>query len=236
MEEIIKEIIKEKVLDGIIKMLIKDGLLSDNVSSYLINKGLGGLLAALLSAAGSIGGTGGSITLWTTTTVTTSTVAAPGIWGWLGFTTVASTTAVATTTVPVTAVVAVGVFIGLGIYKGIYKAYQYSQRDEATIKEYSKLCNYEWNKLYRESPSNEILSQVADYMYNYGGKIDSKSKMENINDAVRIIYIASFSKKMQHKLKFDDAIKLATTLVRSEREKRIQYSPKELENFLLQIP
>lgn len=228
MEKILKEIIAKNALGDIIKMLLKDGLLSDNVSTYLVDKGFGGLLGALVGAAGAAAGLGNIV--WTTAISVTGPAA--GIWGWLGYTTVTVTTT--SFSLPVAVVAAVSAGIGYGIYT----AYQYSQRDEATVKEYSKLCNYEWNKLfnYAHSPSNETLSQVAEYMYNYGGKIDSKSKMESINDAIRILYIATFAKNIKNKLKIEDACKLATTLVRSEREKRIQYSSNELEKFLSQIP
>lgn len=60
--------------------------------------------------------------------------------------------------------------------------------------------------------------------------------MESANYAIIILFIASFANEMDNKLKIRDACKLATPLVRSEREKGIQYSSNELEKFLSQIP
>ena len=68
----------------------------------------------------------GSITIATVPVAVTTTVPAAGFWGWLGYTTTATTVAAAPVTVPIAAVVGVGALLTYGGYK----AYKYLKNKE----------------------------------------------------------------------------------------------------------
>ncbi|MEA5420261.1 hypothetical protein VB712_13605 [Spirulina sp. CCNP1310] len=82
-----------------------------------------GLVAGITTLAGS---SLGSITVATVPIVTTATVPAAGVAGWLGVTTTATTIVAAPVTLPVAGIIAVGALLTYGGYQ----TYKFMNREQ----------------------------------------------------------------------------------------------------------